>query len=124
MKVVAVAFSPIARFVDQGAHNGDAEATDRASLWRSIQVGPRRGQRIEGPPIVDEIHRQLAPPPAERNRDTARRNFLLVTVRNDVREKPFEDDEQPCPFVIGEATIASERLGEGFEPGELGSLAT
>ena len=102
MKVVAVAFSPVARFVDQGAHNGDAEATDRALLWRSIQVGPRKGQRIEGPPIVDEIHRQLAPPPTERNRDIARRKSLLVTVHNDVREKLFEDNEQPCPFVIGD----------------------
>jgi hypothetical protein len=46
-----------------------------------------------------------------------------VTVRNDIGEELFEDDEKPRPFAIGETTIASECLGKSLQPNELGSLA-
>ena len=124
MKVVAVALSPIARFVDQGAHNRDAEAADRALLWRSIQVGGGVGKRIERRPVIDKIDCQPAVLPTERDGDTPRRKLHpLVSVFNDVGEQLFEDDKEPRPFVIGKGTIACKRFGKGFEPDELCGFA-
>jgi hypothetical protein len=123
MKVVTVAFPAVARAIDQGAHNGDAEPTDRALFCRSVQIGPGMGERIEGRPVVDEIDRQPATPATERDGDSGRLKSHPLAVCNDVGEKLFEDDEEPRPFVFGEPAIASELLGKGFESDELGSLA-
>jgi hypothetical protein len=123
MQVVAVVFPAITRSVDEGAHDGDAEPTDRAFFCRRIQIEAGMGERIERWPVVDEIDRQRTVPPAERDGDTARRRSHPAAVSNNIGEKLFEDDEQPRPFVIGKTTIASELLGKGFEPNELGSLA-
>ena len=123
MKVVAGALPAVARSVDQGAHNGDAEPADRALFRRSIQIGSGLGERIEGRPIVDEIDRHQAAPTTERDGNTARCKSRPGAVCNDVGEKLFEDDQKRRPFVIGEAAITSKRLGKGFEPDELDSLA-
>jgi hypothetical protein len=54
MKMVAFAFPPVTRSVDQGAHDSDAEPTDRALFYRSIQIGPGRCEQLERRPVVDE----------------------------------------------------------------------
>src|SRR5215469_18272864 len=111
-QMVAVAFPTITRSVNEGADDSDAEPTNLASFCRSIQIGAGMGERIEGWPVVDEINRQQAVLPAERNGDTPRRKLHPVAVFNDVGEQLFEDDEKARPFVTGEATIVTERLGK------------
>jgi hypothetical protein len=123
IEVVTVVFPAIARLVGEGAHNGNAEPTDRALFGRNIQIGPGIAKRIEGWPVVNEIDCQCTVPPAERDGDTARRSSHRAAVGN-VGEKLFEYDEQPRPFLIGKTTITSELLGKGFEPNEFGSLAS
>lgn len=122
MKAVAVAFSAVACLVDESVHDGNAEPTDRALFYRSIQMGAGMGEQIEGRPIVDEMDHEPARPPTERDGDTTSRTSDPVAVCNDIDEKLFEDNEEPRPFVVGEATIAGERLGKGLEPGELRRL--
>jgi hypothetical protein len=109
--------------VDESAHDGDAEPTDRALFYRSIQMGAGMGERIEGRPIVDEMDHEPVTPPTKRDGDTTSRTSDPVAVCNDIGEKLFEDNEKPRPFVVREATIAAERLRKGLEPGELRSLA-
>jgi hypothetical protein len=123
MKVVTVALSAVARLVDQGAHNGDAKPTDRALFCRSIQIWRGMSERIEGRPVVDKIDCQASTPPIERHGDAGCRKSPPVAVGNNVGEKLFEDDEEPRSFLIGKTTIASERLGKGFKPDQLGSFA-
>ena len=81
-------------------------------------------ERIERRPVVDKIDCQASTPPIERHGDAGCRKSPPVAVGNNVGEKLFEDDEEPPPFVIGEATIASKCLGKGLEPNKLGSLAS
>jgi hypothetical protein len=66
------------------------------------------GERIEGRAVVDKIDRQPAAAPAERGG-----NAPCIAVRGDIGEELFEDDEEPGPFVVGEAAIAGESFGEG-----------
>ena len=66
------------------------------------------GERIEGLAVVDKIDRQPAAAQAEGGG-----NALCITVRDDIGEELFEDDEEPGPFVVGEAAIAGESFGEG-----------
>src|SRR6516165_6993209 len=80
-------------------------------------------ERIEGRPVVNEIDCQASTPPIERHGDAACLNFPPVAVGNNVGEKLFEDDEEPRLFLIGKTTIASERLGKGLKPDQLGSFA-
>ena len=124
MQVVAVAVPAIARSVGQGSHNGDTEPTDRALFGGSVKIGLGVNEWIKGRPVVDEIDRQHAAPATKCHDDTACRKLPPVAVGNNVGEKLFEDDEEPPPFVIGEATVASKCLGKGLEPNKLGSLAS
>jgi hypothetical protein len=55
MKVIAAAFPPVARVVNQGAHNGDAESTDRTLFCRSVQIGLGMGEWVKGQSVVEEI---------------------------------------------------------------------
>jgi hypothetical protein len=122
--VITVAFPAIARSVSQGAHNGNAEATDRALFWRSLKIGLGVSERIEGWPVVDEIDCQASARPAERHDDAACCQLPPVAVGNNVSEKLFEDDEEPRSSVIGKTAIASECLGKGLEPNEFVSVAS
>src|SRR6266478_5148531 len=72
------------------------------------------GERIEGLAVVDKIDRQPSAAQAEGGG-----NALCITVRDDIGEELFEDDEEPGPLVVGEPTIAGECLSEGHEPGKL-----
>ena len=119
-----MAFPAIARSVSQGAHNGNAEPTDRAFFWRSLKIGLGVSERIERWPIVDEIDCQASARPAKRHDDAACSQLPPVAVGDNVSEKLFEDDEQPRSFVIGKTAIASECLGKGLEPNELVSVAS
>jgi len=123
MQVVAVAFPAIACSIDKGARNGDAEPADRTLFWWSIQIGAGVGERIERRSVVDEIDCQASTPPIECHGDAVCLKFSLVAVGNDIGKKFFEDDEEARSFVIGEAAIASERLGKGLKPDQLGSFA-
>jgi hypothetical protein len=119
-----VAFPAIARLVGQGAHNGNAEPTDRALFGRSLKIRLGVSERIKGRPVVDEIDRQHATPATECHDDAACSPLPPVAVGNNIGEKFFEDDEEAPTFVIGEATIASKCLGKGLEPNKLDSLAS
>src|SRR5215469_9132734 len=79
-------------------------------------------ERIEGRPVVDEIDCQASTPPIQRHDDAVCLKFPLAAVGNNIGEKLFEDDEEPRSFLIGKTTIASERLGKGFKPDQLGSF--
>jgi hypothetical protein len=66
---------------------------------------------------------QPATPRTERDGNNTECTSAAVAVYNDIGEKLFADDEEPCPFVISKATIAGERLGKFLEAGELKGLA-
>jgi len=76
------------------------------------------GERIEGLAVVDKIDRQPAAAQAEGGG-----NALCITVRDDIGEELFENDEKPSPFFVGKTATARERLGKGSELRELCAIA-
>jgi len=116
--VIAGALSAVAGLVDESTNDFNAEPANRSLFAGPIEIHSGMGERIEGRAVVDKIDRQPAAAPAERGG-----NALCITVRGDIGEELFEDDEESGPFVIGEAAIAGECLGEGYEPAKLGGHA-
>jgi|SRR6516165_3039842 len=117
-KVIAAALSAVACLVDESTDDRNAEPANRSLFARRIEIQSGMGERIEGRAVVDKIDRQPAAAQAEGGG-----NALRVTVRDDIGEELFEDDEEPGPFVVGDPAIAGECLGEGQEPGKLGGNA-
>ena len=116
--MIAAALPAVAGLVDERAGDGNPEPANRSLFpWR-IEIRPRMGERIEGPAVVDQIDRQPVAAPTEGGG-----NALRITVRDDIGEELFEDDEESGPFVVGETAIAGECPGKGLEPVEFGALA-
>ena len=69
-------------------------------------------------PVVEEVDRQPAVLPAERDGD---RNYRAArsAVHSGIGEEFFEYDEKPRPLVGEETVIVRERIGKGLEPSKL-----
>ena len=101
--MIAAVLSEVASRVDETTDDGNAEPANRSLFAWRIEIRSGMGERIEGRAVVDKIDRQPAAAQAEGGA-----NALRITVRGDIGEELFEDDEEPGPFVVSETAIAGE----------------
>jgi hypothetical protein len=124
MKVVAAARAAVAGLVDERADNVDTEPADRALFSRRIQIRRAESERIERRPIVDETYPEAARSPPERDGDISTGRMRSMTMRYNVDEELFENDQKARALFIRKTAFVREHVGESFKPGELRMLGT
>jgi hypothetical protein len=124
MEVVTPALAAIASLVDESTDNVDTEPADGALFSRRVQIRRAESERIERRPIVNETYPEAARPPPERDGDISTGPMRSMTMRYNVDEELFENDQKPRPLFIRKTAFVRERVGESLKPGELRMLGT
>ncbi len=121
-QIIAAVLAEVSRTVREISHDVQAEPSDPPLCRQLIEFGQRTLQRIEGPPVIIELDRQLTGVKTKSDLDPARRGAGIITVLDDIREQFLENYQQSSPFESRQCTMSGELLGHGDEPREFGEI--